>query len=126
MSLQKRVKFKNISEIYNYNDNNHYEIETKDYDGPNKYRSFIEQFIISYIINCDIKNLMKKYIEIIQSMRFIIISNIRNILNNLLYKGNHTFYMMNYKIEKSDFLIKKMYSLYNLLSQSDFNIYLYG
>ena len=126
MSLQKRVKFNNISEIYNYNDNNHYEIETKDFDGPNKYRSFIEQFIISYIIKNNIKNLIKKYIEIIKSFRFIIISDIKNILNNLLYKGKHTFYMMNYKIEKSDYIIKKIYILYNLLSQSDFNIYLYG
>jgi len=126
MSLQRKVKFNNISEIYNYNDNGRCEVETKNFDGPNKYRSFIEQFIISYIIKNDIIDLIKKYIEIIQSMRFIIISNIKNILNNLLYKGNHTFYMMNFKIEKSDFIIKKIYSLYSLLSHSDFNIYSYG
>ena len=41
--VYKKVKFNNIL-IYNYNDNSHYKIETKDFDGPNKYRSFIEQF----------------------------------------------------------------------------------
>jgi len=123
MEISKKVTFHNFSQIYQYHNNDPTPIKTKLNDGPSIYKSFFEQFILSYLLNKDtLQNLFNKYHKIINSTKFMIINDISHIINNLKYKKKHHFYIMNYMIQYSEFIMNKIYTLYKLLNHLNYNL----
>ena len=127
MEISKKVKFHDFTHVYNYHCNNPMVIKTKINDGPNLYKSFFEQFILSYLLNKDsLNNLIKKYYNIIINAKNYIIKDINIVIYNLNIKKKHHFYLMNYILEYSEIIIHKINLFYNLLSHFDSNLKLYG
>ena len=127
MKISKKVCFHNYSQIYHYHHNDPSHIKTKINDGPNLYKSFFEQFILSYLLNKDtLQNLINKYYKIINSAKFVIMNDLGIIIYNLKVKKQHNFYIMNYMIQYSENIFYKINTLYNLLSQFNVNLNSYG
>lgn len=116
---QQKVSFKDISSEYDYDNLSPKTIKTKLNDGPNLYRSFFEQLIVSFLLNrfSDKISFKKKYNEkLIKSTHKLLIKDIQNILSNFENGSKkYSFYIMNFCLHNNQQTILKLKYLKTIL-----------
>ena len=116
---QQKVSFKDISSEYDYDNLSSKTIKTKLNDGPNLYRTFFEQLIVSFLLNrfSDKISFKKKYNErLIKSTHKLLIQDIQNILSNFENGSKkYSFYIMNFCLHNNQQTILKLKYLKTIL-----------
>ena len=116
---QQKVSFKDISSEYDYDNLSSKTIKTKLNDGPNLYRSFFEQLIVSFFLNRfhDKISMENKYNKIlIHKTQKLLIQDIQNILSNFENGSKkYSFYFMNFCLHNNQQTIQKLKYLKTIL-----------